>query len=153
MFVDREKFMAFPGETADCLRGCGVENVEFRSDFTDELLEKPISKYLPEIVSELTDNCTEKGAKNIQVTLTNSSLRVEDDVVDSHPEKTLKLLNIIITTRTETTTKRQLRISAGCSPDGGMGIAKIVLGDLELAGGKLRYFINEGKIVAEATWE
>jgi hypothetical protein len=153
MFVDREKFMAFPGETTDCLKSCGVENVEFKTDFTDELLEKPISEFLPFIVGELTDNCADKGAKNIYVTLTDTSLRVEDDFIEDNPEKTLESLNKILITRSGATTKDKQRVATGCKPDGGMGIANMILRCLEQAGGKLRYFINGGKIVAEATWE
>lgn len=153
MFVDREKFMAFPGETADCLKGCGVKNVVFNNNFTDELLEKPISQYLPLIVAELTDNCVEKGAKNISVTLTDTSLLVEDDFVEPDPEKTLEFLNKILTTKKMTTTKNKQRVATNCEPDGGMGIAEMVLGNLDRVGGKLKYFINEGKIVAEATWK
>jgi len=153
MFVDRETFMAFPEETADCLKKCGVENVVFNNNFTDELLEKPISEFLQFIVAELTDNCAEKGAKNIYVTLTNTSLRVEDDFVEDDPEKTLKCLNRIISTKRWTTTKNEQRIATRNKAEGGMGIAEMVLGNLDRVGGKLRYFINEGRIVAEATWE
>jgi len=93
MELDRKQFMAFPKEIKDCLKNCGVEKVEFNLKYTDKLLGKPISEFLPVMVSELTDNCVEKGAKNIYIILTDNSLTVEDDVVEQHPEKTLKLLN------------------------------------------------------------
>lgn len=142
--IDREKFMAFPEEIKKCLLDSGVKNIEFRADFTDKLLEKQISEFLPVIVSELTDNCMEKGAKNIYITLSDNFLRVEDDFVEPDPEKTLKLINKIKESDKAITTKNS---------GGGMGIAKIVMGFLNRFGGNLNYYINDGKIVAEATWE
>lgn len=144
MTVDREKFMAFPEEIKKCLLDSKVENVEFRVVFTDDLLEKPISEFLPAIVSELTDNCMEKGAKNIYITLSDNFLRVEDDFAEPDPEKTLKLINKIKESGKATTTK---------DSGGGMGIAKIVMGFLNRFGGNLNYYISDGKIVAEATWK
>ncbi len=143
MTVDREKFMAFPEEIKKCLLDCKVENVEFRVNFSDVLLEKPISEFLPAIVSELTDNCMEKGAGSIYITLSDNFLRVEDDFVEPDPEKTLKLINKIKKSGKATTTKNS---------DGGVGIAKIVMGFLNRFGGDLNYYINDGKIVAEVTW-
>lgn len=145
--------MAFPEEIKKCLKGCKVDNVEFKVDFSDELLQKPISEFLPEIVSELTDNCMDKGAKSILITLSNNVLRVEDDVVESDPKKTLKLLNKIKNSGKIKTTKDKQREAAGCGLGGGMGISKIVMGYLNKFGGNLDYFIVEGRIVAEATWQ
>jgi len=152
MPIDKERFMAFPEEVINCLKSCKVENVEFKIDFSDELLQKPISEFLPEIVSELADNCMDKGAKSIIITLSNSSLRVEDDYIEPNPEKTLKLLNKIKNSGKLITTKDKQRKVAGCGPGGGMG-SKIVMGYLNRFGGNLDYFILDGKIVAEATWE
>jgi hypothetical protein len=146
MELDRKQFMAFPKEIKDCLKNCGVEKVEFNLKYTDKLLGKPISEFLPVMVSELTDNCVEKGAKNIYIILTDNSLTVEDDVVEQHPEKTLKLLNKIKISGNEKTIP-------GCKPCGGVGIAKIVMGCLDKFGGNLAYSINSGRIVAEATWQ
>ncbi len=144
MTVDREKFMAFPEEIKKCLLDCKVENVEFKVDFSDGLLEKPISEFLPVIVSELTDNCMEKGAKSIYVTLSDNFLRVEDDFVEPDPEKTLKLINKI---------KESGKIITTKDSGGGIGITRIVMGFLNRFGGDLNYYVNDGKIVAEATWE
>ena len=136
--------MAFPEEIKKCLLDCNVENVEFRADFSDKLLEKPISEFLPAIVSELTDNCMDKGAKSIHITLSDNFLRVEDDFIEPNPERTLKLVNKIKESGKVMTTKNS---------GGGMGIAKIVMGYLNRFGGNLNYHIRDGKIVAEATWE
>jgi hypothetical protein len=142
--ISKEQFMSFPEEITKCLKGCNVDKVEFNVDFTDKLLDKPISEFLPEIVSELADNCMDKGAKSIVITLTNNSLRVEDDVTEANPEKTLKMLNKIKDAGRVTTTK---------DTGGGMGIAKIVMGFLNKFGGDLEYSIAEGRIVAEVTWQ
>lgn len=145
--------MSFPEEITKCLKGCNVDKVEFNVGFTDELLDKPISEFLPEIVSELADNCMDKGAKSIVITLTDSSLRVEDDVAEPDPEKTLKMLNGIKDAGRVTTTKDKQRISLNKDPGGGMGIAKIVMGFMNKFGGDLEYSIVEGRIVAVATWQ
>ena len=145
--------MAFPEEIINCLKSCKVENVEFKIDFSDELLQKPISEFLPEIVTELADNCMDKGAKCIIITLSNNSLRVEDDYIEPNPEKTLKLLNKIKNSGKLITTKRKQREARGCGSGGGMGISKIVMGYLNRVGGNLDYSILDGKIVAEATWK
>jgi len=153
MSVEKEEFLNFPEDIKNCLKGRGVENVDFDIRSTDQLINKTISGYLPEIVSELTDNCMDKGAKNIVVTLTDTSLRVEDDVIEEDPEKKLKLLNKIINTKKGITTKDKMRIASGSGPGGGMGIAAIVIGYLERVGGKLKYFSEGGRIIAEADWE
>ena len=152
MSIDKERFMTSLEETKECLKCCKVDNVEFRIDFSDELLQKPISEFLPEIVGELTDNCVDKGAKSIFITLSNNHLRVEDDIVESNPEKTLKLLNKIKNLGKLKTTKAKQRKAAGCGTEGGMG-TKMIVGYLNKFGGDLNYFIVDGKIVAEATWE
>lgn len=144
--------MSFPEEITKCLKGCNVDKVEFNVGFTDELLDKPISEFLPEIVSELADNCMDKGAKSIIITLTDNSLRVEDDVAEPDPEKTLKMLNRIKDAGRVTSTKDKQRISLNKDPGGGMGIAKIVMGFLNKFEGDLEYSVVEGRIVAVATW-
>lgn len=145
--------MSFPEEITKCLKSCNVDKVEFNIGFTDELLEKPISEFLPEVVSELADNCMDKGAKSIIITLSNISLRVEDDVIEPDPEKTLKMLNRIKDSGKVTSTKDKQRISLNKDPGGGMGISKIVMGLLNKFGGDLEYSVVEGRIVAEATWQ
>ena len=144
--------MAFPQEIKECLKGCGVDNVELKISFSDELLKKPISEYLPEIVGELTDNCMNKGAKNIIVSLSDNSLRVEDDFVEPNPEKTLKLLNKIKNSGKLMSTKVKERKAPGQGPGGGMGISKIVMGFLNKTGGNLEFSTHDGRIVAEVTW-
>ena len=150
--MDKERFMAFPAEIVECLKGCKVENVEFNTDFSDELLQKPIHDYLPAIVSELTDNCADKGAKRILITLSDNSVRVEDEVVEPNPEETLKFLNEIKKSGEIVTTKSKQREGKGRGPGGGMGISKIVMGYLNRVGGNLDYSIIDGRIVAEVTW-
>lgn len=130
MPIEKEEFMAFPEEIKRCLKACKVKNVVFKTGFTGELLKKPISEFLPEIVTELTDNCMEKGARYVSITLTNTLLRVEDDVIEENPEKTLKLLNKIIESGKCITTK-----------------------DGQKFGGELKYSVKDGKIVAEANWK
>ena len=150
--MDKERFMAFPGEITECLKGCKVDEVEFNNDFSDKLLQKPIHECLPMIVGELTDNCMDKGAKRILITLSDNSLRVEDDVVEPNPEKTLKFLNKIKDLEKIITTKSKQREAANRSPGGGMG-TKIIIGYLKKFGGNLNYTVVDGRIVAEATWE
>lgn len=145
--------MAFPQGITECLKGCKVDNVEFKVSFSDDLLQKPISEYLPEIVGELTDNCMNKGAKSIIITLSGTSLRVEDDFIEPDPEKTLMLLNKIKNSGKLMSTKLKERKVPDCGPGGGMGIAKIVMGFLNKVGGNLEYSVNDGRIVAEVTWK
>jgi hypothetical protein len=150
--MEKERFVAFPAEITECLKGCGVDNVEFNTSYSDELLKKPIHEYLPMIVGELTDNCMDKGAKRIIVTLSDNSLRVEDDIVEPNPEKKLRFLNKIINSANMITTKNKQRKAKGFCPEGGMG-TKIVLGYLKKVSGKLDYSTIDGRIIAEATWE
>ena len=149
--MDKEKFMAFPAEITECLKGCKVDDVVFNTDFSDELLQKPIHEYLPIIVGELTDNCMDKGAKRIVVTLSDNSLRVEDNIVEPNPQETLKLLNKIKNSEEIMTTKSKQRETANRGPGGGMG-TKIIIGYLKKVGGNLDYSIVDGRIIAEATW-
>jgi hypothetical protein len=149
--MDKERFMAFPAEITECLKGCNVDDVEFNIDFSDILLQKPVHEYLPIIVGELTDNCMDKGAKRILVTLSDNSLRVEDDIVEPNPQETLNLLNKIKDSEKMMTTKSKQREAANRGPGGGMG-TKIVIGYLNKVGGNLEYSIIDGRIIAEATW-
>ena len=152
MAVENPVSLNFAPQILECLLANGVIKVEFAAPISEGLLEKPIFQKIEIIISELTDNCQEKGAKEIKITLNNNSLRIEDDVVEDDPEKTLKLLNKILETGEKTTTKDAMRVAAGCSPGGGVGIAEIVLGSLKNVGGKLEYLIEGGRIVAIATW-
>lgn len=150
--MDKERFMAFPSEITNCLKKSGVEDVEFKTDFTDKLLKKPIHEYLEMIVDELTFNCRDKGAKKIIVSFSDNSLRVEDDVVEANPEETIMLLNAIINSEEMITTKNKQREDAGDCKGGGLG-TKIIMGCLKKAGGNLIYSALDGRIIADATWE
>lgn len=153
MNMEKEKFLQFPGEIRKGLEGTYTENVIFNAEYTDALFEKPVTDFIPLIAGELTDNCMEKKAKNITITLGDNFLRVEDDVVEENPQKTLALLNNILKTGKGKTTKDRMRVGAGCSPGGGMGIADIVCGALKKVGGELKYFEKDGRIIAEASWK
>ena len=126
--------------------------MEFRGGFSDELKNHPVSDFLLLITEELADNCMDKGAKNVYISLTSNSLRVEDDVIEPDPDKTLLLLNKTKDSRKSFTTKDEQRKNAGEAPDGGMGIMMIV-NALDRFGGDLNYYIVDKKIVAEVTWK
>lgn len=150
--MEKEKLLMFPEEIKKGLEGTYTETVIFNAEYTNALFQKPITDFLPVIASELTDNCMEKKAKKIIITLGDNFLRVEDDIVEENPKKILEFLNKIVRTRKGITTKDEMRVCAGCSPGGGMGIANIVCGALEKVGGQMRYYEKDGRIVAEASW-
>lgn len=151
MAIATERLKSLPEDVKSCLEVSGV-NVEFQGEFPDELHNHPISSFLLLITEELADNCMDKGAKNVYISLTPNSLRVEDDVIESDPERTLLLLNKIKDSKTSFTTKDEQRKSAGEAPDGGMGIMMIV-NALDRFEGDLNYYIVDRKIVAEVTWK
>lgn len=152
MFIEKEGFEILHKEIKNCLGGRGVENVEFHLNYSNEIFKKPISQFLPEIISELTDNCADKGAKRIDVEITDTGAIVKDNIVEKNPEESLKLLQKIISTGEMITTKDEEREECGRGAGGGMGIACIVLGYLRKFDGKLDYYEDNGKIVAEVKW-
>lgn len=151
MSMTTERLKTLPEDVKSCLRVSNV-NVEFQGNFPEELDQHPISNFLLLITEELADNCVDKGAKNVYISLTANSLRVEDDVVESYPEETLYLLNKIKDSKAIFTTKNEQRKTAGEAPDGGMGIMMIV-NALDRFNGNLNYYIVDNRIVAEATWK
>lgn len=151
MAIAAERLKSLPEDVRSCLEVSGV-NVEFRGGFSDELKNHPVSDFLLLITEELADNCMDKGAKNVYISLTSNSLRVEDDVIEPDPDKTLLLLNKTKDSRKSFTTKDEQRKNAGEAPDGGMGIMMIV-NALDRFGGDLNYYIVDKKIVAEVTWK
>lgn len=151
-YMEKEKFEFFPGEIAECLKERGVDVIEFKLNYSPDLLKKPINQYLPNIVSELTDNCADKGAKKITVSLTDTNLKVEDDVVEDDPKNSLRILQKIISSGKIATTKDRERKNKGLCTGGGRGIACMVLGYLDSFGGILNYSVDNGRIVAEVKW-
>ena len=140
-------------EITECLKKRGVEVVEFNLNYSQGLLEKPISEYIPNIIVELTDNCVDKGAKKITVSITDTYLRVEDDVIEKEPDKSIRILQKILRDGKITTTKDEERKKNRKTPNGGVGISRIVLGYLGDWGGNLNYFVvDNDKIVAEIVW-
>jgi hypothetical protein len=146
-----EKFIAFPGEIEDCLNERKAKLV-LRGGIPENLFSQPISQHLPLIASELIDNCVDKGAKNVFLTITNNSMTIEDDFVEQNPEKVLELLNKIKSSHRWVTTKNRQRKEAGCATDGGMGIFQ-TMNTLKLFEGDLNYYIVDQKIVAKVTWK
>lgn len=146
-----ENITSFPKEIETCLEYFHVK-LETSGNIPEELNKKPISKFLPGIAAELVDNCVDKGAKTVHLTVTANSMRIEDDVVEKNPEKTLDLLNKIKTSRRWITTKDRERENSGDAPGGGMGIYQ-TMNILKLFDGDLNYYVLDGKIVAEVTWK
>ncbi|KKR99064.1 MAG: hypothetical protein UU51_C0033G0007 [Microgenomates group bacterium GW2011_GWC1_41_20] len=151
MSMTPEKFMAFPGEIEDCLYERSAKLV-LKSGVPEDLYSRPISQHLPLIASELIDNCVDKGAKNVFLTITPNSMVIEDDFVEQNPEKVLELLSKIKSSHKWVTTKDKQRKEAGCATDGGMGIFQ-TMNTLKLFEGDLNYYIVDQKIVAEVTWK
>lgn len=143
--VEKEISPGFVSSIEKCLFSCGVEDVTFDISDIDDVLKSPIYQDLELIISELTDNCREKGAGKINVTLKNGSLNVADDVVEPDPKKTLEHLNGIIGRAEE---EKQ---AFGCKENGGVGI-HMILKALKKVDGKLEYYIEDNRIIAEITW-
>ncbi len=153
---DREIFWGNIDYAEVELKKFNLNDLQFNLDISERFFNKPIAKNIPFIIAELANNCAEKGARKIIATLTDNSRRVEDDVVEKNPEKTLAYLNkILASQKGGCSTKRELRKSQGYSPPyGGFGISDIVVAPLKEADGAIRYSITGDKrIIAEAYWK
>jgi hypothetical protein len=151
MTITKEEFMRFPEQIEKSLKHFNVD-IKLVDPIPEILYEHPISIHIPEIATELTDNCMEKGAKNIKISFTLNSMIIEDDVVEKDPEKTLEFLNKVKNSGKKITTKDEERIAAGCAPGGGIGIFQTVK-TVRLFDGDLNYFVVDRKIVAKVTWK
>ncbi|EKE12810.1 MAG: hypothetical protein ACD_13C00140G0008 [uncultured bacterium] len=151
MPITPEEFRSFPEPIKTCLEQFNVTLV-LEGNFPEDLYKKPIAMYLPNITAELVDNCVEKGAKRVVLTTTSNSMKIEDDVIETYPEKTLRLLNKIKSSCKPISTKDLQRKGTPIPAHGGIGIFQ-TMNFLKRVGGDLNYYIVNQKIVAEVTWE
>lgn len=147
----------FEGSKAEVAR-FNLESFTFNVYVTKSFYKKRISDHIPNIISELTSNCAEKGAKNITVTLRDNSLRVEDDFVEKEPEKTMDFLNNMLASgESNHTTKEAERKAGGYKSKGsfgGLGVVNFVQASIVASNGTFKYVLTpDNRIVAEAFWE
>jgi len=134
-----------------CLEQSGIGEVTFSLDESGKLPDCLGAFQLDVIVSELTDNCKERGAKKITVTLGENTIRVEDDVRQKGAGEIVKKLNMIKGSEDKIDAKKWRK--AMFKKTGGLGISEIVLDLLKATGGKLKYsVVEEDRIAAEITW-
>lgn len=144
--MSSEQLKFNPENVGDCLEGRGV-NFNLIGNVPDGLYSHPISAHIDFIVSELISNCADKGAKNVYLSFSEKSLRIEDDVVETDSQNTLKRLNSLI----NKSKKRMSSPGLKCQPNGGFGIFYIV-SVLSNFGGDLKYSAKDGRIVTELCW-
>ncbi len=138
-------------EIKKCLNENGIEEVTFSIGESGKLPECLDMFQLDLILSELTDNCKDCGAKKIAITIEEKAIRVEDDIIHENPEKIVKKLNDIRGSRMKDDPKKWQDILF--NKVGGIGISEIVLGILENTHGSLQYFAtDDNRIIAELVW-
>lgn len=138
-------------EVKKCLNDNGVEKVIFRIDESGKLPECLDVFQLDLILSELTDNCKDCGAKEITVTLEDGKMRIEDDVRHKNASEVVNILNDIRGSEDKINPKKWQEITFG--KVGGIGISELVLGVLKKTGGSLKYIVvDENRIAAEISW-
>ena len=144
--MSSEQIKFNPENIGDCLEGRGV-NFNLIGNVPEGLYSHPISAHLDLIISELTDNCADKGAKNVYLSFSEKSLRIEDDVVETDSQNTLKRLNGLVNE-----SRKNLGTSGiKCDSCGGFGIFYVV-SILSKFGGNLKYSASGGHIVTELCW-
>lgn len=100
------------------------------------------------VVTELVNNCLNKGAERVKVLVEWGRIVVEDDVVHT-PNELEAILANVTSERPRTTKEVDLELSY---PLGGVGIISI-RSDLAKYGGVLNYEVVEGRrIKTIATW-
>lgn len=144
--MSSEQIKFKPENIGDCLEGRGV-NFNLIGNVPVGLYSHPISAHLDLIISELTDNCADKGAKNVYLSFSEKSLRIEDDVVEADSKNILKRLNGLVNESRKNLGTPGIK----CDSCGGFGIFYVV-SILSKFGGDLKYSANEGRIVTELCW-
>jgi hypothetical protein len=132
---------------SDCLKKQGVNLSVDGRDQPINPQDIPFFEDLEPILSELTDNCVEKGAKNILLSLSEHSLTIEDDVVEKQPVETLAKLETIIKLSKNDIGRREQH----CDTNGGFGIF-YTISLLSKTKGNLSYYLKNGKIITKIVW-
>lgn len=138
-------------EVKKCLNENGVEKVTFKIGESGKLPECLDVFQLDLILSELTDNCKDCGAKEITVTFEDNKIRIEDDVRHKNASEVARGLNGIRSSEVKVDPKKWQEVVFG--KVGGIGVSELVLGILEKTGGSLTYtVIDKNRIAAEISW-
>lgn len=138
-------------EVRACLIQSGVESMVFKIDESGNLPECLSISQLDLILSELTDNCKDCGAKEITVAIEENAIQIEDDVRHLNPQAIVEKLNRIRGSKMKDDPKKWQEIVFG--KVGGIGVSEIVLGILKNTGGSLSYSVVDGdRIAAKISW-